>query len=150
MAGTFSRLLYHIVFSTKKRVPFIDSDLRAELYPYMGGIIRQQGGWLLALGGMPDHVHILARLKPVMAISDLVREVKAGSSKWVHERDKALPDFAWQTGYAVFSVSESNEGVVRRYVQNQENHHRKSTFEEELIALLTKHGIEFDPAYLLD
>ena len=150
MAGTFSRLLYHIVFSTKKRVPFIGPDLRSELYPYIGGIIRQQGGWLLALGGMPDHVHILARLKPVLAVSDLVREVKACSSKWIHERAKPVPDFGWQTGYAVFSVSESNEGVVRRYVQNQENHHRKATFEEELIALLTKHGIEFDPTYLLD
>jgi len=150
MATTFSRLLYHIVFSTKKRVPFIDPHLRGELYPYMVGIIRQQGGWLLALGGMPDHVHVLVRLKPDMAVSDLVRHVKSGSSKWVHERAEPVPDFAWQAGYAVFSVSESNEGAVRSYIQTQEKHHHRSTFEEELIVLLRKHGIEFDPAYLLD
>ncbi|HEV8580490.1 MAG TPA: IS200/IS605 family transposase [Thermoanaerobaculia bacterium] len=150
MAGTFSRLLYHIVFSTKQRAPLIDPDLRAELYPYIGGIIRQQGGWLLALGGIPDHVHILVRLKPVLAVADLVREVKSGSSKWIHERARSIPDFGWQTGYAVFSVSESNEGVVRRYIQNQEEHHRKATFKQELVALLQKHGIEYDPAYLWD
>ncbi|HEX9943048.1 MAG TPA: IS200/IS605 family transposase [Thermoanaerobaculia bacterium] len=150
MAGTFSRLLYHVVFSTKRRVPFIAPRLRAELYPYMEGIIRHQGGWLLALGGMPDHVHVLVRLKPDMSVSDLVRDVKAGSSKWVHERPDLPPDFAWQAGYAVFSVSESKEKTVRSYIQNQEKHHRRATFEEELVGLLRKHGIEFDPAYLLD
>ena len=148
MAGTFSRLLYHIVFSTKNRVPLIDPSLRAELYPYMEGIIRQQGGWLLALGGIPDHVHVLTRLKPDMPVSDLVRDLKACSSKWLHERPDRRPDFSWQTGYAVFSVSESQEAKVRSYIHNQERHHRRATFKQELISLLRKHRIEFDPAYL--
>jgi REP-associated tyrosine transposase len=129
MAGTFSRLLYHVVFSTKNRVPLIDPSLRAELYPYMEGIIRQKGGWLLALGGIPDHVHVLTRLKPDMPVSDLVRDLKACSSKWLHERKDPRPDFAWQTGYAVFSVSESQEGKVRSYIHNQERHHRRASFE---------------------
>ncbi len=150
MAGTFSRLLYHVVFSTKYRTPFIDPKVRTELYPYLEGIVRNLGGWLLALGGMPDHVHLLIRLKPDMPVSDLVRDLKANSSKWIHEQ-KGLPaDFAWQKGYAAFTVSESQEGAVRSYIRNQEKHHRRITFEEELVSLLRKHGIEFDPTYLLD
>lgn len=150
MAGTFSRLLYHLVFSTKQRTPFIDMDLRDRLYPYMDGIVRHQGGWLLALGGMPDHVHLLVRLKTDVSIADTLRVLKASSSKWVHEQPDLPGQFAWQSGYAAFSVSESQEGVVRAYILNQEEHHRKRTFEEELIELLKRHNIEFDPAYLFD
>jgi putative transposase len=150
MAGTFSRLLYHVVFSTKSRTRFIEPRLRTELYPYMEGIIRRQGGWLLSLGGMPDHVHILLRLKPDFAIAELVRLVKGGSSKWVHEQKDLCPDFAWQSGYAAFSVSESKEGTVRSYIGKQEAHHRRTTFEDEIFSLLRKHGIEFDPAHVLD
>ena len=150
MAGTFSRLLYHVVFSTKHRTLFIDPKVRAELYPYMEGIVHHQGGWLLSLGGMPDHVHLLIRLKPDMPVSQQVRDVKANSSKWVHEQ-KGLPaDFAWQAGYAAFTVSESQEGTVRSYIRNQEQHHRRTPFKEELIALLRKHRVEFDPVYLFD
>lgn len=150
MAGTFTRLLYHVVFSTKSRAPFIDPRLRTDLYPYIEGIIRRQKGWLLSLGGMPDHVHILLRLKPDVAIADLVRHVKGGSSKWIHDQQGLCPDFAWQTGYAAFSVSESKEGTVRSYIEKQEIHHRKKTFQEELVSLLQKHRIEFDPAFIFD
>jgi putative transposase len=150
MAGTFSRLLYHTVFSTKGRTPFIDQDLRSKLYPYLEGTVRQKGGWLLALGGMPDHVHLLVRLKTDKSIAEAVRVIKASSSKWVHEQPDLPGQFAWQSGYVAFSVSESQEAVVRAYILNQEEHHRKRTFEEELIELLKKHNIEFDPAYLLD
>ena len=150
MAATFTRLLYHVVFSTKSRVPFIDPKVRTELYPLMEGIVRRHKGWLLALGGMPDHVHLLLRLKPDLAIADLVRHVKGGSSKWVHEQVGLCPEFAWQLGYAAFSVSESKEGAVRAYIAKQEAHHRRATFEEELVGLLRKHGIEFDPRYIFD
>jgi putative transposase len=150
MAGTFTRLLFHLVFSTKSRARFIEPRLRAELYPYMEGIIRRQGGWLLSLGGMPDHVHLLLRLKPDCAISELVRHVKGGSSKWVHEQAGLCPEFAWQSGYAAFSVSESKEGTVRSYIGKQEAHHRRTTFEDEIFSLLRKHGIEFDPVHVLD
>ncbi len=150
MAGTFTRLLYHVVFSTKSRSRFIGPKLRTELYPFMEGIIRRHEGWLLALGGMPDHVHLLLRLKPDLAVADLVRHVKGGSSRWVHEQDGLCPEFAWQSGYAAFSVSESREGTVRSYIARQEAHHRRTTFEEELVGLLRKHGIDFDPKYIFD
>jgi putative transposase len=150
MAGTFTRLLYHVVFSTKSRSRFIDARLRTELYPFMEGIIRRHEGWLLALNGMPDHVHLLLRLKPDLAVADLVRHVKGGSSRWVHEQDGLCPEFAWQSGYAAFSVSESREGTVRSYIARQEAHHRRTTFEAELVGLLRKHGIDFDPKYIFD
>jgi putative transposase len=149
MAGTFTRLLYHVVFSTKSRVPYIDPKLRENLYPYIEGIIRRQKGWLLSMNGMPDHVHILLRLKPVVAISDLVQHVKGGSSGWVHD-EGLCPDFAWQSGYAAFSVSESKEGTVRSYIERQETHHGRKTFKEELISLLDKHNIEYDPIHVFD
>jgi REP element-mobilizing transposase RayT len=144
MAGTFSRLLFHVVFSTKCRAPFIESRLRAELYPYIEGSIRRQGGWLLALGGMPDHIHLLLRLKPEMPVSELVRHIKGGSSRWIHEQEGLSPEFAWQVGYGVFSVSESNEAAVRAYIHSQERHHRQSTFKAEWAGLLSRHRIEFD------
>jgi REP-associated tyrosine transposase len=150
MAGTFTRLLYHVVFSTKSRAPFIDPELRTELYPYIEGIIRRQKGWLLSLNGMPDHVHILLRLKPDIAIAELVRHVKGGSSSWIHGQKGLCPEFAWQSGYAAFSVSESKEGTVRSYIGRQETHHRRKTFEEELISLLKKHNIEYDPVHVFD
>ena len=150
MAGTFSRLLYHVVFSTKSRTRFIDPRLRAELYPYMEGIIRHQEGWLLAMGGMPDHVHIPLRLKTDISIAEMVRHVKGGSSKWVHDQEDLCPDFAWQSGYAAFSVSESKESAVRAYIASQEAHHKRTTFEDEFIGLLQKHKIDYDPAYVSD
>ncbi|HEX9943961.1 MAG TPA: IS200/IS605 family transposase [Thermoanaerobaculia bacterium] len=144
------KVLVHVVFSTRKRVPFIDAALSADLYPYMAGIIRHKRAALLALGGMPDHVHALIRLKADLSLSDTVRALKAVSSKWVHEKPNPIPDFAWQEGYAAFSVSPSREAAVRSYILNQEAHHRQAGFEEELLELLRKHGVEFNPKYLFD
>src|SRR5512134_804262 len=98
--GSLVKVLVHVVFSTRKRVAFIDPALSADLYPFMAGIVRRQGATLLALGGMPDHVHSLIRLKADLSLSDLVRAFKAVSSKWVHEKPNPIPDFAWQEGYA--------------------------------------------------
>jgi putative transposase len=150
MATSLVKVLVHIVFSTKKRAPFIDAALRADLYPYMAGIVRHTGGTLHALGGMPDHVHALVRLKADLRLSDLVRALKAGSSKWLHERSEPIPEFSWQKGYAAFSVSQSKEAVVRSYILNQEAHHRQASYEQELIGLLKKHRIEFDLKDLFD
>jgi len=150
MATSLVKVLVHLVFSTKKRAPFIDAALREDLYPYMAGIVRQKGGVLHALGGMPDHVHALIRLKADIRLSDLVRALKAGSSKWLHERPHPIPEFAWQTGYAAFSVSPSNEAAVRSYILRQETLHKKTTYRDEVIRLLKKHGIEFDPDDLFD
>jgi REP element-mobilizing transposase RayT len=142
MSHTFSQLLFHFVFSTQNREELIGPDLRPKLYSYLEGIVQSEGGVLLSIGGMPDHVHLLARLKPAIFIPDLLRSIKAGSSGWVNSRSR----FAWQEGYGAFSVSESSAKTVHRYIQNQEAHHRKQNFEAEWIGLLERHGIEFDPA----
>jgi putative transposase len=142
MSHTFSQLLFHFVFSTHCREELIGPDLRAVLYPYIEGIVQSEGGVLLSIGGMPEHVHLLIRLKPAIFIPDFLRAIKAGSSGWINKRSR----FAWQEGYGAFSVSESAAKTVHQYIQNQEEHHRKRSFEEEWISLLERHGIEFDPA----
>jgi len=146
MSHTFTQLLYHVVFGTRNREALIGPGLRDDLYPYMAGIVRNERGSLLAIGGMPDHLHLLVRLKPAVSLSDLLCSVKANSSRWVHERPDPPQGFAWQEGYGAFTVSESSAGSVCRYIQNQEEHHRGRSFEEEWVALLKRHGIEFDPA----
>jgi putative transposase len=150
MGHTYLRLLYHIVFGTKRRTPSLTADLESELYPYLEGIIHRRGGWLLALGGMPDHVHLLVHLKADLHVAEMVRLLKSNSSKWIHERPRPVRGFAWQTGYAAFTVSESQEEDVREYILRQKEHHRKTSFEDELKAFLRKHRIEFDPDHLLD
>jgi REP element-mobilizing transposase RayT len=147
---TFANLLYHIVFSTKHRAPLIREELRNDLYGYMGGILRGEGGILLEIGGMPDHVHLLAKLRTDVAVARVVQKVKAKPSKWRNELPNTLERFEWQEGYGAFSVSESLAGKVRRYIQNQEEHHRETSFEDELIALLKRHRIPYDERYLLD
>jgi REP element-mobilizing transposase RayT len=149
MASTFTNLLFHIVFSTKDRTPSIHEGLRERLYEYMGGIIRGERGTLLEIGGVPDHVHLLAKLKSDISIAEMVRLVKSNSSKWVNESIGPIGRFEWQTGYGVFSVSESQARKVRKYIQEQESHHAKVSFRDELVTLLKKHGIEYDERYLL-
>ena len=149
MASTLTNLLYHLVFSTKRRLPLIDDDIQQPLYDYMGGIIRNQGGKAIEIGGMADHVHCLARLPASKAVSDILRALKSDSSGWIN-RERPGERFAWQTGYGAFSVSQSLVGRVRRYIQTQAEHHREGSFEEELRALLEKHGIEYNEDYLWD
>lgn len=149
MANTFTNLLYHIVFSTKDRTPLIHGEMRERLYEYMGGIIRGERGVLLEIGGVPDHVHLLTKLKSDMAVAEMVRLVKSNSSKWWNELDDTKAHFEWQTGYGAFTVSESQVRKVRSYIQTQESHHAKVSFRDELITLLKKHGIEYDEQYLL-
>jgi len=149
MASTFTNLLFHIVFSTKDRTPSIHEELRERLYEYMGGIIRGERGTLLEIGGVPDHLHLLVKLKSDMAVAEMVRLIKSNSSKWVNESTNPTGRFEWQTGYGAFSVSESQAKKVRQYIQTQESHHAKVSFRDELITLLKKHGIEYDERYLL-
>jgi putative transposase len=149
MPNTYTNLVDHIVFSTKNRQPLITEDFKEELYCYIGGIIRAEGGVQIEVGGIADHVHILAKFKPSIAVSDVIRLIKANSSKWANE-GKSKQGFAWQEGYSAFSVSESQVVAVRRYIRNQEQHHRRQTFQEELVALLDRHGVEYDVRYLLD
>jgi REP element-mobilizing transposase RayT len=138
------------VFSTKQRRPLIQEPLREDLYRYVGGIVRGERGVLLEIGGMPDHVHIVAKLHPDEAVATMVRLVKSNSSKWANERPRRGGRFAWQTGYSAFSVSESQIERVLKYVRNQERHHKRKTFQEEYVELLKRNKIEYDPRYLWD
>lgn len=148
--STFSNLLFHIVYSTKYRKPTIAPNWEDELYGYIGGIIREQKGVLLQINGMPDHVHLLAKLSPSISVSDVLRKVKASSSKWINERSDVAKRFEWQSGYAAFSVSESQVDTVQNYVANQKAHHEKKTFEDEFLTLLKRHNISFDLKYVFE
>ncbi len=150
MPSTYTNLLYHVVFSTKDRIPLIKEEFQEELYRYVGGIIRAEGGVQLEIGGVADHIHILAKIKPAIAVSEMLAKVKANSSKWVNDHKTQMRKFGWQEGYAAFTVSESQVPAVREYIQNQDEHHRKQTYQEEFVALLERYGIEYDPRYLWD
>ena len=125
MPGTYAQLLFHVVFSTKERRPWITSDIAKSLYPYMGGIVRNEKGVLFDIGGIEDHVRLYIRWRPSAALSDPMRNLKANSSKWIHETFPELQAFAWQEGYSAFSVGKSLESWLKRYIANQANHHLK-------------------------
>ena len=148
MASTLTNLLYHIVFSTKDREPLIRDGFRDELEKYMAGIVRNERGILLGIGGMPDHLHLIAKFKPDRSVADMVRLIKANSSKWVNENHGEPGRFAWQSGYGAFSVSQSQLRALKAYVANQQEHHRTRSFQEEFREFLTKHGVEFDERYV--
>jgi REP element-mobilizing transposase RayT len=149
MPGTYTKLMYHLVFSTKKRLPLITGEIRGELFRYLHGIVRGEGGSVLAVNGMNDHVHLLVRWKPTVALADLLRKLKANSSKWANEKLR-YRKFGWQDGYSAFTVSQSQVQRVKNYIRNQEQHHRRSDFKRELIDLLERHEVEYDKRYLWD
>ncbi len=150
MAHTFSELLSHVIFSTKGRAASIDDELKPRLHSYIGGIIRELGGTAIAVGGTADHVHIFLRLPPSLSISDAMRVVKTNSSRWIHETSPNLRSFAWQAGYGAFSVSESNRHTVIDYIENQEEHHRRTSFQEEYLAFLQRHRVDYDERFVFD
>ena len=148
--GSFSKLTYHIIFATRYRQKTIRPELQHRLYEYIGGIVRKQKGHLIEIGGVEDHIHILANLSPVAAISDSVRDIKANSAKWMNELPERKDKFEWQKGYGAFTVSASQIESVCKYIQNQKEHHRVKSFEEEYIEFLKRHGIEFERRYLCE
>ncbi len=148
--SSFTNLLYHIVYSTKHRQPLIALNWQDNLHKYIGGIIRERDGIAIEIGGMPDHVHILAKLSPKRAIMDVLRDIKAGSSKWANESGHVRGRFEWQTGYGAFSVSHSQVSRVVEYIHTQAEHHRATTFQDEFLAMLRRHEIEFDMRYVFD
>lgn len=148
MASTLTNLIIHVVFSTKYRVPMITAALQPELYAYMGGIIKNDGGIPLAVGGIQNHVHIVMKLKPSQALADAMRKIKGSSSKWINERGVLTKRFSWQQGYGAFSVSRSQVQRTVQYVRNQKNHHCRQTYKDEYLSLLEKHHIEYDNRYL--
>jgi len=136
------------VFSTKERRKSITPDLQERLWPYLGGIAREHKMRALAIGGIADHVHLLLSLPATLAVAKAIQLIKGGSSKWVHDSFPAHAAFAWQEGYGAFSIGISQIEVTTAYIDTQAEHHRQQTFEEEFLAFLKKHGIEYDPRYV--
>ena len=139
---------FHCVFSTKERQRLITPALRDRLWPFLGGIARQNQMKAIEIGGVEDHVHILLSLPSTMAISKAPQLIKGGSSKWIHETFPEHRAFAWQEEYGAFGVSVSQLDKTTEYIRGQEAHHRKMTFQEEFLALLTRHHIDYDERYL--
>ena len=150
MSHTFSKLMFHCTFSTKERRSFLTPEIGSRLDRYMAGIARQKGMHLLRAGGVADHRHLLLELKPAKSVSDAMRDIKASSSGWLRKSYPDLHTFSWQEGFGAFSVSVSARDDVIAYIDRQEQHHHRMTFEEELKTLLDKHGIEYDPKHILD
>lgn len=146
MAHTYTSELVHCVFSTQGRLKTISGELRPKLWAYLGGIARKNGFHALAIGGTADHVHILLSLPATMPISKAVQLLKGGSSKWIH--DSTGHAFSWQEGYGAFTVGISQKADTIAYIATQVEHHQKRSFEEEFVAFLKKHHIDYDPQYV--
>jgi putative transposase len=143
---SYTNLLYHIVYATKERAPLITSILRPRLHEYLGGTVRGLGGIALEINGTEDHVHVLAKIRPTISVSEFLSKLKSASSSWTKRQTAGR--FGWQARFGAFTVSESQVERVRRYIRNQETHHRKYSFEDEFRTLLRAHNIEFNEVYL--
>lgn len=144
MPSAYTQNFYHTVFSTKQRVELIAPELESRLYPFIGGIVRDLRCTLLAINGMPDHVHLLVRYRADLSHSDMLQQIKGRSSKWVNETYPRIGRFAWQEGYGGFTVSRSVVPEVEAYIARQKEHHRRQDFKAEFLELLRRHGVEFD------
>ena len=148
MANTCINMLVHAVFSTKNRGSWLSSSLRERLYPYMCGIARENDLKVLCIGGTDNHIHILLSLSSTTSIAKAIQFIKGGSSKWIHETFPEMGLFSWQGGYGAFSISISNVDETKKYIENQERHHRKESFRDEYLKFLRKNNIDFDERYL--
>lgn len=149
MTNTYINLLVHTVFTTKNRQPYINPQLRERLYPYMGGIARENDFKTLCISGVADHVHIVLSLNASLQIAKSVQLIKDGASKWIHETFPEQKFFAWQEGYGAFSIGVSQMDATRKYIENQEEHHRKISFHDEYLEFLRKNNIAYDEKYVL-
>lgn len=149
MGSTHANIQFHVVFSAKSRANFIASQWRPDLHAYLGGCAREAGAVALEIGGTSDHVHLLLGLRPKHVLANVVRDIKRGSSRWVHETI-GFAGFGWQEEYGAFSVSYSNAAGVREYIANQDEHHKTWTYQQEYLGLLKKHAIEFDERYVFE
>jgi len=150
MGHTYANVLLHVIFSTKGRRPTIRDEFRPRLYEYLAGIARGEFGHVLRVGGTADHVHGLMVIRTDVAVATAMRKWKSLSSRWVHQTFPGNQDFAWQEGYGVFSISGPNKQKVIDYIDRQEEHHRRVTFQEEFVAFLKKWEIEYDPRHIWD
>ena len=148
MSDSYTNLLYHIVFSTKDRRPLITPEYEVRLYDYIGGTLRRAGGISLELNGTSEHIHLLAKLRPDRALSDMLRDLKANATEWMHDVFPSLKNFSWQRGYGAFTVSQANVEEVRTYIAHQKDHHRKVFFRDEFIQFLKANGIDYDERFV--
>jgi REP element-mobilizing transposase RayT len=149
MAHTYTNILIHALFSTKDCEPWLTPEIREEVFRYLGGTLNELRGRSLLVNGPSDHVHMLFDQPRTLSIATVMEKVKANSSGWVKERWPERRYFGWQTGSAAFSVSKSHEERVKRYISNQGEPHRKVSFQEELLPFLKRHGVEYNPRYVL-
>jgi REP element-mobilizing transposase RayT len=148
MAHSYTNCLVHYVFSTKNRERLLSDEVRSRLWPYIGGIARQNGMNPLAVGGVEDHAHALVAVPAVLSIAKAIQLIKGGSSKWLHETFPSLRSFAWQEGYGAFTIGVSGVDDTVAYIKRQDEHHRNRTFDEEFVAFLRRHGIQYDDRYV--
>ena len=150
MPQSLSSILIHIIFSTKMRQKWIQPEVIKDLHSYMAGIMQSYDSYTHEIGGIDDHVHLLISLPRTLALCKLIEEVKKGSSKWVKTKGKFYEDFAWQKGYGAFSIGQSNYDALRKYIQNQQEHHREISFQDEYRNFLKKYRVDFDEKYVWD
>jgi REP element-mobilizing transposase RayT len=150
MPQSLANVLVHIIFSTKNRAPFIKSDIEIELFPYLASIFKACRSPALQIGGTEDHIHVVCSLSRTITIADLLEEVKKSSSKWIKTKGEQYLEFSWQNGYGVFSIGQSQLPVVKSYIVQQKEHHRKKTFQEEYREFLKKYRIQFNEQYVWD
>ena len=151
MSQSLAQVIVHTVFSTKERRPLLrDAPLREELHRYLGGILTHLQCQAIVVGGVEDHVHLLSSVSRTRTLADMVKELKRGSSLWIKERAPGMEDFSWQNGYGIFSIGYSQIEQVRRYIAEQEQHHRKYSFQEEFRMLLRRYEIAYDEQYVWD
>lgn len=150
MSQSLSLVIVHIIFSTKERRPFLDPDLRSRVHAYLAGIAREAGCECYRVGGVEDHVHLAIRLSKTITIAGLVEQLKSPSSKWVKTVREGLPDFFWQRGYGCFSIGPRDLKALIHYIDQQEQHHAKRSFQDEFRMFLDRYGVEYNEAYVWD
>jgi putative transposase len=150
MGDTYSQIFYHVVFAVRNREALIVPQIKNDIYKYMTGIIEKKGQKLFIINGMPDHVHLLLNCKPNMNLSELVKEIKEHSTKFINDKGILRTKFYWQAGFGAFAVSKRDVPMIINYIKNQEEHHRKSSFKEEYISVLKEQEVNYKEEYLFD
>ncbi len=148
MANTYTQLYIHVVFAVRNRQSLIHPDWEEKIYKYITGIVTNQGHKLLAINGMPDHLHILIGMKPVQSLSDLIKAIKGDSSKWINQNNFIKAHFSWQEGFGAFSYAKPQLDNVIKYILNQKEHHKKKSFRDEYIGFLKAYDVEYDERYI--
>jgi REP element-mobilizing transposase RayT len=148
MANSYTQMHIQFVFAVKYRLGMIQSSWKDELYKYISGIVQQNNHKMIIVNGMPDHIHLLVGMRPTQSVSDLLQDIRGSSSKWINEKNYIAHKFAWQEGYGAFSYGRSQLNDVIKYIENQEEHHRKKSFREEYLQFLEKFEVEYDKKYI--